>query len=147
MVEVREMSDEEIALLLGRGWYGHLGVTRDGLPYVVPMSYAYDAPDLYFFTTEGTKTEFIAANHAVCFQIEEVAGPEDWQSVMMTGRAQRLTAEADIERAMFIVSERNPSLSPALNHTKIGSWTRLSHIALYRLRPEAVYGRKTAGAQ
>jgi DNA-binding NtrC family response regulator len=40
-----------------------------------------------------------------------------------------------IERAMFIVSERNPSLSPALNHTRIGAWTRLSRIALYRLRP------------
>ena len=144
MVEVREMSREEMARLLARGWYGHLGVTRDGHPYVVPMSYAYDAPDLYFFTTEGTKTEFIAANHEVCFQVEEVAGPDDWQSVMLTGRAELLREPQDIEHAMFLVSERNPSLSPALSHTRIGAWTRLSRIALYRLRPEAVYGRRTA---
>jgi hypothetical protein len=45
---------------------------------------------------------------------------------------------------MFLVSERNPSLSPALNRTRIGAWTRLSRIALHRLRPEAAYGRKTA---
>ena len=143
MIEVREMSREEIARLLGRGWYGHLGCARDGHPYVVPMCYAYDAPDLYFFTTEGTKTEFIAANHEVCFQVEEVASPDDWQSVMLTGRAELLTDAAEIERAMFLVSEHNPSLSPALNRTKIGPWTRLSRIALYRLRPEAAYGRRT----
>ena len=144
MIEVREMSREEIARLLGRGWYGHLGCARDGNPYVVPMCYAYDAPDLYFFTTEGTKTEFIAANHEVCFQVEEVSDADHWQSVMLTGRAELLTDAAEIEHAMFLVSERNPSLSPALSHTRIGAWTRLTRIALYRLRPEAAYGRRTA---
>ena len=144
MIEVREMTREEVGRLLGRMWYGHLGCARDGHPYVVPMSYAYDEPDLYFFTTEGTKTEFIAANHEVCFQVEEVEGPEDWRSVMLTGRAELLSDAADVEHAMFLVSERNPSLSPALNHTRIGPWTRLSRIALYRLRPEAAYGRRAA---
>jgi uncharacterized protein len=143
MIEVREMSREEMARLLGRGWYGHLGCSRDGHPYVVPMSYAYDGGDLYFFTTEGTKTEFIAANHEVCFQVEEVESADNWRSVMLTGRAELLTDAAEVEHAMFLVSERNPSLSPALNHTKIGAWTRLSRIALYRLRPEAAYGRRT----
>ena len=147
MLEVREMSREEIARLLGRGWYGHLGVARDGHPYVVPMSYAYDKGDLYFFTTEGTKTEFIAANHEVCFQVEEVSDADHWQSVMLTGRAELLTDAAEIERAMFLVSERNPSLSPALSHTKIGPWTRLTRIALYRLRPEAAYGRRTVNGE
>jgi len=147
MLEVREMSREEIARLLGRGWYGHLACSRDGHPYVVPMSYVYDGGDLYFFTTEGTKTEFIAANHEVCFQVEEVESPDDWQSVMLTGRAELLRDAAEIERAMYLVSERNPSLSPALSQTKIGAWTRISRIALYRLRPEAVYGRRTAPSQ
>src|ERR687894_817412 len=73
----------------------------------------------------------------------EVEGPERWQSVMLTGRAELLTAAAEVERAMFLVSERNPSLSPALNRTKIGAWTRLSRVALYRLRPDAAYGRRT----
>ena len=149
MLEVREMSQEEIARLLGRGWYGHLGCSRDGHPYVVPMSYAYDDDegDIYFFTTEGTKTEFIAANHEVCFQVEEVEGADDWQSVMLTGRAELLSGAAEIEHAMFLVSERNPSLSPGLNHTRIGAWRRLSRIALYRLRPEAAYGRQTVNRE
>ncbi|HEX7316627.1 MAG TPA: pyridoxamine 5'-phosphate oxidase family protein [Pyrinomonadaceae bacterium] len=143
-MEVREMSREEMARLLGRGWYGHLGCSRDGHPYVVPMSYAYDGGALYFFTTEGTKTEFIAANHEVCFQVEEVESAENWRSVMLTGRAELLTDAAEVERVMFLVSERNPALAPALARTKIGAWTRLNRIALYRLRPDAAYGRRTA---
>lgn len=146
MTEVREMTRDQIARLLARQWYGHLGLARDGHPYVVPMSYAYDGGELFFITTEGTKTEFIAANHEVCFQVEDVAGPDEWQSVMLTGRAELLSDPQDVERAMFIISERNPSLSPALSHTKIGAWTRLSRIAVYRLRPQASYGRQAGAA-
>ena len=147
MIEVRDMSRDEIERLLGRGWYGHLGCSRDGHPYVVPMSYAYDGGDLYFFTTEGTKTEFIAANHEVCFQVEEIESAERWQSVMLTGRAELLSDAAEVERAMFLVSERNPSLTPAISRTKIGAWTRLNRIALYRLRPDAAYGRRTVNSE
>ena len=144
MLEITEMSRDEAAALLARAAYGHLGCARDGHPYVVPMNYAYEAGDIYFFTTEGTKTEFISANREVCFQVEEVEDALHWQSVMATGRAERLNAPAELERAMQLLAARNPTLAPALNHTKIGPWTRLGHIAVYRIRPAAVYGRKTA---
>lgn len=143
MLEVREMSDEEMAALLLRAPYGHLGVARDGHPYVVPMNYAYEAGVLYFFTTEGTKTEFISANHEVCFQVEEVADPLNWRSVMVTGRAERITADAEMERAMQLLTRRHPQLAPALSRTRIGSWTRRGQVAIYRIRPAAVYGRQT----
>ena len=48
--------------------------TRDEYPYVVPMHYAFDGQDIYFFTTEGTKTEFIAANGSVAKIILERRG-------------------------------------------------------------------------
>ena len=143
MLEVREMSAEGMEALLRRAPYGHLGCARDGHPYVVPMNYAYEAGVLYFFTTEGTKTEFIAANHEVCFQVEEVADPLNWRSVMVTGRAERLAEAADLERAMQALTRRHPQLAPALNQTRIGPWTRGGQIAVYRVRPAAVYGRQT----
>lgn len=144
MLEIRGMSGEEMTALLRRGSYGHLGVARDGRPYVVPMNYACDSRDLYFFTTEGTKTEFIAANREVCFQVEEVADPLNWQSVMVSGRAERVTAPEEMERAMQLITARHPQLAPALSRTRIGAWTRAGQVAVYRVRPEAVYGRKTA---
>jgi nitroimidazol reductase NimA-like FMN-containing flavoprotein (pyridoxamine 5'-phosphate oxidase superfamily) len=144
MLEIKDMSQGEMLALLLRAGYGHLGVARDGHPYVVPMHYAFDSKDLYFFTTEGTKTEFIAANHEVCFQVEEVTDARHWRSVMVTGRAERLTRPEDVERAMSLITERNPSLTPALNKTEIGAWKRFGQVAVYRVRPEAVYGRATA---
>jgi nitroimidazol reductase NimA-like FMN-containing flavoprotein (pyridoxamine 5'-phosphate oxidase superfamily) len=137
------MARGEMLALLLRAPYGHLGVARDGHPYVVPMHFAFDSQDIYFFTTEGTKTEFIAANHEVCFQVEEVTDAAHWRSVMLTGRAERLTRPEELERAMQLITERNPTLTPALSETKIGAWKRLANVAVYRVRPEALYGRTT----
>jgi nitroimidazol reductase NimA-like FMN-containing flavoprotein (pyridoxamine 5'-phosphate oxidase superfamily) len=144
MLEVKEMVQGEMVALLLRGKFGHLGCSRDGHPYVVPMHYAYDSESLYFFTTEGTKTEYISANHEVCFQVEEIADDSRWASVMVFGRAERVTKPDESERAMQLITERNPTLTPALNETKIGSWKRLSNIVIFRVRPQSVHGRKTA---
>jgi nitroimidazol reductase NimA-like FMN-containing flavoprotein (pyridoxamine 5'-phosphate oxidase superfamily) len=143
LLKVDVMSVGESRALLLRVGYGHLGCARDNHPYVVPMHYAYDSECLYFFTTEGTKTEYISANTEVCFQVEEITDPSYWRSVMVIGHAERITRGDELERAMELITERNPTLTPAINETKIGPWKRLSKIAVYRLRPEALYGRKT----
>ena len=139
----RLSKDESYALLRGSR-LARLGCIADGGPYVVPMNFAFDSQCLSFFTTEGTKTEFIAANRQVCFQVEEVTDPLHWRSVMLTGVAERVTKPEETERAMRLITERNPTLTPAINQTKIGAWTRLNRIAVYRVRPDAIYGRKTA---
>lgn len=144
MLEVKGMTQGEMLALLRRVQYGHLGCSRDDQPYIVPMNYACDARALYFFTTEGTKTEFIAANHKVCFQVEEVTNTQDWRSVMITGRAERLIKAEDVERAMQLITERNPTLAPALNKTKIGSWSRRNQMVIYCLPMEAMYGRQSS---
>jgi uncharacterized protein len=144
MLKVKDMPMGEMQALLLRVGFGHLGCTRDNHPYVVPMHYAYDGQDLYFLTTEGTKTEFIAANHEVCFQVEEITDSFNWRSVMVMGTAQRLTKPDEVEFAMQLITERNQTLTPALNKTDIGSWHRLNNIAIYRVRTSGIYGRKTA---
>jgi len=143
MLKVEAMAKGEMTALLLRARFGHLGCTRDGHPYVVPMHYAFDGQQLYFFTTEGTKTEFMAANHEVCFQVEEITNPSNWRSVMLIGDAHKITELAEMERVMQLIAERNPTLTPALNKTDVGAWHRLNRIAIYRVQPGAIYGRKT----
>lgn len=143
MLKITGMPMGEMQALLLRVRFGHLGCARDGHPYVVPMHYAYDGQDLYFITTEGTKTEFMAANREVCFQVEEITDQFNWRSVMVMGRAQRLTRSDEVESAMQLITEHNQTLTPALNKTDIGAWHRLSNIAVYRVRTSAIYGRKT----
>src|SRR6266545_7436576 len=135
MVRIEDMSSEEMNGLLNRVAFGHLGCAREGRPYVVPMNYAFDSPYIYFFTTEGMKTEYIDSNPEVCFQAEEVQSPTDWQSVVVIGLAERLTSPEEMEHAMQVVTQRNPTLTPAINATQIDAWGRSNTIAIYRIKP------------
>ena len=143
MLKVSDMSPAEMHALLQRESFGHLGCARDGRPYVVPMHYAYDGKDLYFFTTQGMKTQFIEANPQVCLQIEEVTDSTHWRSVMVIGRANELTTSDEMQRAMKLITERNPSLTPAISTTQLDSVGRAVDIALYRITPEIIDGRQT----
>jgi hypothetical protein len=143
MIKVEDMPLEEIKELLRRVGFGHLGCSRDGRPYVVPMHYAYDDRSLYFFTTEGTKTDYIAANPEVCFQVEDVSDASHWRSVMVIGRAERITGTDEMERAMQLITESNPTLTPAINATQIDAWGRANVIAIYRIEPAMIDGRRT----
>jgi uncharacterized protein len=143
MLKVEDMPLEEMRALLRRIGFGHLGCAREGRPYVVPMHYAYDGECLYLFTTEGTKTSFIEANPEVCMQVEEVESPSHWQSVMVTGEAERITRQDEKEHAMQLITTGNPTLTPALNQTQLDTWGRANEIALYRIRPAIIDGRKT----
>ena len=144
MLKVEDMTPAETHALLRRQHFGHLGCAREGQPYVVPMNYAYDGTDLYFFTTEGMKTRFIDSNPQVCLQVEEVTDSTHWRSVMVTGLATQLTKSEDMQRAMKLITERNPSLTPAISATSLDAWGRAVDIALYRITPEIIDGRQTA---
>jgi|ERR1044072_2419978 nitroimidazol reductase NimA-like FMN-containing flavoprotein (pyridoxamine 5'-phosphate oxidase superfamily) len=146
MLKVEDMSPAEMHALLQRESFGHLGCSRDGRPYVVPMNYAYDGKELYFFTTEGMKTHFIRSNPQVCLQVEEIIDSAQWRSVMVVGRATELTLAEEMQRAMKLITERNPSLTPAISATEVDSLGRAVDIALYRITPEIIDGRQTAPA-
>jgi uncharacterized protein len=143
MLKVEDMAPAEMHALLKLESFGHLGCARDGRPYVVPMSYAYDGKELYFFTTEGMKTQFIEANPQVCLQVEEVTDSTHWRSVMVIGKATHLTNAEEMQQAMKLITERDPSLTPAISATQLDALGRAVHIALYRITPELIDGRKT----
>ena len=143
MLKVEDMSPAEMHALLQRESFGHLGCARENRPYVVPMHYAYDGKELYFFTTEGMKTQFIQVNPQVCLQVEEVTDSTHWKSVMVIGRATEVTENQETQRAMKFITERNPSLTPASSATQLDAFGRAVDIALYRISPEIIDGRQT----
>jgi nitroimidazol reductase NimA-like FMN-containing flavoprotein (pyridoxamine 5'-phosphate oxidase superfamily) len=143
MLKVEDMAPGEMHALLQRESFGHLGCARGGRPYVVPMQYAYDAKEIYFFTTQGMKTKYIDANPQVCLQVEEITDSTHWRSVMVVGKAEQLTNTEETQRAMKLITERNPSLTPAISATQLDTWGRAVDIVLYRIIPELIDGRKT----
>jgi uncharacterized protein len=146
MLDIDEMNQNEIFDLLQRVGHGHLGCALENRPYVVPMHYYLDEADLYIFTTVGMKTQYMDANPEVCLQVEEVNDLEHWRSVTVTGRAEHITDQQDIDRVMQLVKTRNPTLSPAMNRTWIDAWGRAEVMALYRIYPSDMTGRTTDGS-
>ncbi|MBN3871033.1 pyridoxamine 5'-phosphate oxidase family protein [uncultured Nostoc sp.] len=145
MLDIDEMSSKEIHELLHQVGYGHLGCVHEGKPYVMPMYYYLEEEDIYLFTTVGMKTHDIDANPEICLQVEEIHGPLHWRSVIVNGRASRLTEHSDIDRAMHLIKERNTTLSPAINRTWIDAEGRSEKIAIYRIHESEISGRTTDG--
>jgi len=143
MLKVEDMPPTEMHALLQRENFGHLGCARNNRPYVVPMHYAYDGKELFFFTTMGMKTQFIDANPQVCLQVEEITDSTHWRSVMVIGKAEQITRKEEMQQAMKLITERNPSLTPAISSTELDALGRAVDIALYRIVPELIDGRKT----
>lgn len=144
MLDLYEMSSQEIQDLLQQVGYGHLGCAHEGHPYVVPMKYYLIGSDIYLFTTEGLKTRCMDANPEVCLQVEDVDDLQHWRSVIATGRVERLTELQDIGSVMQRVNEQNPTLSPAISRTWIDAWGRTNIRAIYRMHPNEMSGLKTA---
>ncbi len=143
LVQIVELSPEDSRELLERVRYGHLACTRDDQPYVVPIHYAYQDPHVFIFTTEGKKTGIIDDNPKVCLQVEEVTDGRHWQSVIVTGEAERLTEKEEIDRAMEFITAVNPTLTPAISIHWLDQWIRSNIDVVYRINPATITGRTT----
>lgn len=145
MLDIDEMSSDEILELLQKVKYGHLGCINAGKPYVVPMHYYIKDAVIYLFTTEGMKSHDMDVNPDICLQVEEIHDLDRWRSAIVTGTAEHLKEKQDIEEIMQLIKVGNPTLSPAINRTWTDAAGRGEVIAIYRIHVEEMTGRTTQG--
>jgi nitroimidazol reductase NimA-like FMN-containing flavoprotein (pyridoxamine 5'-phosphate oxidase superfamily) len=100
-------SRAEMEQILTRETIGYLGLSRDGMPYVVPLNYGYvDGRILFHCALSGQKLDYIRANPNVCFsvgrqpgQVQRHAGGDpchvDSESVLCYGTARILADPAE----------------------------------------------------
>ena len=89
---VGELSREECLKVLAEGFIGRLGCHGPDEVYVVPVSYALDGEKILGQTTVGKKVEMMRANPRVCLQVDSGTALDDWQSVIVWGRYEELSA-------------------------------------------------------
>src|SRR6516165_6934868 len=87
MVDMRivAISQPECEQLLSRVSIGRLACSFNDQPYVVPVCFAYEPERLYVFSTLGKKIEWMRQNPKVCLQVNEIANPSNWISVVING--------------------------------------------------------------
>lgn len=90
MMLIRELGRQESLDLLARSRLGRLACARGAIPYIVPLYFAYDDEYLYSFSTFGQKIEWMRDNPNVCVEVDEVANPQQWVSVVIFGQFEEM---------------------------------------------------------
>ncbi|MBW1649123.1 MAG: pyridoxamine 5'-phosphate oxidase family protein [Deltaproteobacteria bacterium] len=69
----KEIKDRElIDKIIHKADVCRLGLAKDNIAYIVPVSFGYDGDNIYFHSSKkGRKIDFIEANNFVCFELED----------------------------------------------------------------------------
>ncbi len=126
-----------------------LGLSGDDYPYIVPLSFGYEAEDgrltVYFHcATEGRKIELMAKDDRVCLEWDILHGyvetghsvTADYESVMACGRAQLCEGGEKVKGVRLL-----------LEHTGYTSYSTeecaaLPVVAVYKVVCQSVTGKK-----
>lgn len=136
---ILEMSLSEIEEFAVSQKVGRVGCHVDGETYVVPVIYAWEAPCVYIYTTEGKKVDMMRENPRVCFEIDEYQSNGAWRSVIVQGLFEELR-EGDATHALRIISERITSNRKTVRRQDDRGEGRTP--VAFRIRAVDVTGRK-----
>lgn len=95
---VTVLSEDESWDRLGSVALGRLVTNFAGEPEIFPVNFVVQGATVLFRTAEGTKLFSAVANRTVVFEADHHKATEGW-SVIVRGRAQRLTTDAEIQQA------------------------------------------------
>ena len=144
---IHDLTPEECREFVRRLNVARLACTRDDQPYVVPVSYSFDAARdcLYSFSAVGQKVAWMRANPRVCVEVEEIADDRHWTTVLIFGRYEEIL-DADDERD---ARDRAQQLFRLRSEWWLPGAARVtSHehhaVVLYRITIERVSGRRAS---
>jgi hypothetical protein len=89
---IHDMTRNASIELLTRMRFCRLACAHDGQPYVIPIYCAYHDNYLYSFSRLGQKIIWMRANPLVCVEADELAGSNDWTTVIILGKYEELSA-------------------------------------------------------
>jgi nitroimidazol reductase NimA-like FMN-containing flavoprotein (pyridoxamine 5'-phosphate oxidase superfamily) len=141
--ELRELSPSEIEEILRRCSHAHLGCSRRGEIYVVPLTYVYEDGIIYSHSLPGKKLEMMRANPDVCLQVEEIKSLFDWVSVIIWGRFQELKDGTEAERGLRLLKMKICEILHRKDVTplEVELDAILSEAKIYRINIDRISGR------
>jgi nitroimidazol reductase NimA-like FMN-containing flavoprotein (pyridoxamine 5'-phosphate oxidase superfamily) len=121
---------DECLRLLASVPVGRIGFVASGEMVVLPVNHVVDGQDVVFRATHGSKLSAAEGEYLVAFEVDhyDEQTHSGW-SVLMTGRAEMVDAEADVERMS------RHGLRPWVTAVQRAFWIRI--------RPTSISGRRT----
>lgn len=110
----RELTTAETRALLARNHVGRIAYSFHNRVDIEPIHYVFADDAVYLRTAPGAKLATLAHAPWVAFEVDEVAGPFDWRSVVAHGTAYVLSdagsedARAAYRHALERLRELNP---------------------------------------
>lgn len=96
---------------------GRLACCQDNIPYIVPISYAYDGRFIYCHAEEGKKIDIMRNNPHICFQIDDMKDMGNWRSVLIHGEFEEILEKESRDQAMhFLLNRYLPVISSVTTH-------------------------------
>jgi len=112
----RELTRAEIDDILLTQTIGRLGLIDDGVPYVVPVSYAYYDGAIYGHSAPGRKARALRSHPEVCFEVEDVESLTEWRSVIAWGTFEQLLGDEAARGMDRLIARFRPMLAPGAGH-------------------------------
>jgi hypothetical protein len=144
---VHELGPSQCREVLSRTHVARLACTHGDQPYVVPVSFSYDAESncVFSFSTVGKKVRWMRANPKVCLEIEEIEDRFHWITVVVFGRYAEIDDSPEHHetrhRALHLFQQRHEWWLPG--GAKVGD--RENHaIVVYRIHIDSMTGRRLA---
>ena len=144
---IHELTPGECRDVLSRSDIARLACSRANQPYVVPISFSYDAESnsLFSFSAFGKKVNWMRENANVCVEVEEIVDRFHWTTVIVFGRYQEIDdspGQKDFRhRALHLFQQRKEWWLPGSARTE----ERQPHaVVLYRVQVDTMTGRCAA---
>jgi nitroimidazol reductase NimA-like FMN-containing flavoprotein (pyridoxamine 5'-phosphate oxidase superfamily) len=144
---IHDLTPQECREFIRRMNVARLACTRDDQPYVVPVSYSFDAARdcLYSFSAVGQKVIWMRDNPKVCVEVEEITDKDHWTTVVIFARYEEILGpdeERDArERAEELLQVRTEWWLPGA--AKVTSHEHHA-VVVYRLRIDRLSGRRAS---
>ena len=133
------MDEVEVDEFMHRRVVGRVGCHLDGLTYVVPVIFAWEAGSAYVYSTEGQKVAMMRGNPRVCFEVDEYEAGGGWRSVIVQGAYEELVGH-DAAVALQLLTDRLATPSRNTNDQSQRGEGKVP--VAFRVRAETVTGRK-----
>ena len=142
------LPDEDVRKILSEGTNGVLSlVDEEGLPYGVPLSYAYDGRDRIYFhsAVKGYKMDCIGLSSPCSFCVvgQDKIVPEEFtsyfRSVIVRGTISLVAEPEEIMKGLLeLCSKYSPGIDPEKEISRC-----LGHVAVLCLRIQSMTGKES----